>query len=147
MIARREVLEQVGYFDERFFLYFEEIDLCRCVHAAGYEVWYWPDIVVAHVGGASAKQSSMKVSEVGTQVLLWRMRSELLYYRKHHGALAAWSTMTMETWWHRLRALRRTTSNQGGQRDKAAAESRMIVATMRQAWDETRGGQVSPPGS
>jgi GT2 family glycosyltransferase len=146
MIARREVLEKVGYFDERFFLYFEEIDLCRRVHAAGYEVWYWPDVVVTHVGGASAKQSSMEVSEVGTQVLLWRMRSELLYYRKHHGALGAWSAMTMETWWHRLRALRRTTSREGGQPDEAAAESRMIVTRMRQAWHETRGGQLSPPG-
>jgi GT2 family glycosyltransferase len=145
MIARREVLEKVGYFDERFFLYFEEIDLCRRVRAAGYEVWYWPDIVVTHVGGGSARKSPMSVSEVGTQVTLWRMRSELLYYRKHHGALAAWGAMTMETWWHRLRALRRTLSHNTGQRDEAAADSRLIVAMMRQAWNETRGGQVSPP--
>jgi len=145
MIVRREVLEKVGYFDERFFLYFEEIDLCRRVHAAGYEVWYWPDIVVTHVGGGSAKKSPMTVSQVGTQVILWRMRSELLYYRKHHGALGAWGAMQIETWWHRLRALRRTAARQRGGRDDAAADSRMIVATMRQAWHETRGGQVSPP--
>jgi GT2 family glycosyltransferase len=145
MIARREVLEKVGYFDERFFLYFEEIDLCRRVRAAGYEVWYWPDIVVTHVGGGSAKKSPMQVSEVGTQVVLWRMRSELIYYRKHHGALGAWGAMAMETWWHRLRSLRRTVSRQRRGRDEVAAESRMTIATMRQAWHETRGGRISPP--
>jgi GT2 family glycosyltransferase len=35
-IIRHKVLEQVGYFDEAFFLYYEEVDLCRRIQAAGY---------------------------------------------------------------------------------------------------------------
>ena len=49
-IIRREVFEQLGYFDEAFFLYYEEVDLCRRIKAAGYRIRYWPDLVVTHCG-------------------------------------------------------------------------------------------------
>ncbi len=144
-IVRREVLERVGHFDERFFLYYEEIDLCRRIRAAGYDVWYWPDIVTLHLGGESSKTiSHLKMSRTGSQLLLWRMRSQLLYYRKHRGAFSAWSAMKLETWWHRLRAVRRAGSRCSDGRDKVE-ESRTAIATMRQAWRETHGGETSPP--
>ena len=54
-IIRREVLDQVGRFDERFFLYYEEVDLCRRIKSAGWRIRYWPDIVVHHWGGESSK--------------------------------------------------------------------------------------------
>jgi hypothetical protein len=49
-IIRRDVLQELGGFDERFFLYYEEVDLCRRVAAAGHEIWYWPEIAVTHIG-------------------------------------------------------------------------------------------------
>jgi GT2 family glycosyltransferase len=146
-VVRREVLEKVKYFDERFFFYFEEVDLCRRVKATGYSVWYWPDIVVTHLGGESAKAANAMrltvASSGGRQLSLWRMRSQLLYYRKHYGAVGAWTTMMIETWWNRMRALRNSASKAVARREQAR-ESRMIVATMKQAWCDTRGGLICP---
>lgn len=143
-IVRKDILDQVGYFDERFFLYYEEVDLCRRITAAGYEIWYWPDVVIVHLGGGSAKKvTEFKMSSSGSQLTLWRMRSELLYYRKHHGALGAWSAMLLETWWNRARALRNARSGTRGRRD-GSLEAHTTIALMKRAWVETRGGQISP---
>src|SRR3989339_397269 len=48
LFARRSVLEQAGYFDERFFLGFEDTDLCRQVWRKGFEVWYVPQAQLIH---------------------------------------------------------------------------------------------------
>ncbi len=144
-IIRKDVLEQIGYFDERFFLYYEEVDLCRRIRAAGYEIWYWPDVVTVHLGGESSRKvAGVELSASGSQLTLWRMRSELLYYRKHHGALGAWSAMLLESWWNRARALRNAYAGTDDRRDKNRA-ARATVAIMKQAWAETDGGRVSPP--
>ena len=53
---------------------------------AGYKIMYWPDIVVIHIGGESSRQiKTLEMSSAGAQLIRWRMRSTLLYYRKHHG--------------------------------------------------------------
>jgi GT2 family glycosyltransferase len=144
-IIRREALDRVGYFDERFFLYYEEVDLCRRIKEAGYEIWYWPDVKALHLGGESSKTiSGLKVSSSGTQLTLWRMRSELLYYRKHHGVSGAWSAMLLENWWNRLRFIRNAWPADGQHQDKAMA-AQQAIATMKQAWRETHAGTISPP--
>ncbi|MCA9711214.1 MAG: glycosyltransferase, partial [Myxococcales bacterium] len=50
---RREVFEGVGLFDENFFLYFEEVDLCRRAREAGWSVWYVHEAIVDHEEGAA----------------------------------------------------------------------------------------------
>ena len=83
-IIRRETLEKVGYFDEQFFLYYEEVDLCRRIKAIGYEIAYWPELVVTHIGGESSKTvKRLQLSTNGSQLTLWRMRSELLRSEEH----------------------------------------------------------------
>jgi GT2 family glycosyltransferase len=137
-IIRREAIEKVGNFDERFFLYYEEVDLCRRISEAGYEIWYWPEILVTHLGGESSKTvKSEDFSSSGSQLTLWRMRSGLLYYRKHEGALGAWLASRLEMGWNRLRLLR---SGTAVRRDGLLRE----VSLMQRAWSETRGGTVSP---
>ncbi|MGA3228260.1 MAG: glycosyltransferase family 2 protein, partial [Acidobacteriaceae bacterium] len=71
-IVRAEVLQRVGLFDPRFFLYSEEVDLCRRIKRAGYEIWYWPDILVIHIGGESSRQvKDLELSSSGsTQLVL-----------------------------------------------------------------------------
>lgn len=142
-IIRRAVLEKVGFFDERFFFYCEEVDLCRRIKAANYEVWYWPDVEVTHLGGESAKTYETLNPSAAREIELWRMRAGLLYFRKHHGAYGAWSAMLLESWWHRLRAARNVNSNSLERNAKVAASKRLI-ATMKQAWADTRGGKISP---
>jgi GT2 family glycosyltransferase len=143
-IIRASVLDQVGIFDESFFLYYEEVDLCRRIKAAGYAVRYWPDVVVVHLGGESSKANENAVrSNAGAQLTLWRLRSGYLYYRKHHG-YAAWATKAVESGWHLIRLVRNSMLSGAGRRAKAE-ESRVTMALVRQAWRETRGGRYSPP--
>lgn len=142
-IIRREVLEATGYFDERFFLYYEEVDLCRRIKDAGWQVWYWPDLVVVHIGGESSRQvRRLSMSSSGAQLTLWRMRSALLYYRKHH-PLKAWLVMQAESFWHRLRLFRNRLRSAADGPEKCE-ESLVTVLLYRQAWNETRGGRISP---
>ncbi|NTW22057.1 glycosyltransferase family 2 protein [Candidatus Falkowbacteria bacterium] len=57
LLIRRKVLDQVGLFDERFFMYFEDTDLCRRINLAGFKVVYLPSArVVHHHSRASAKK-------------------------------------------------------------------------------------------
>jgi N-acetylglucosaminyl-diphospho-decaprenol L-rhamnosyltransferase len=83
-LIRREVIHQVGLFDPRFFLYYEEVDHCRRVKAAGWKVVYFPDTEVVHIGGESAK-SAGKLTDGGRQLSALQVESELLYFRKHYG--------------------------------------------------------------
>lgn len=141
-IVRTKVLEKVGLFDPRFFLYCEEVDLCRRIKRAGYEIWYWPDILVVHIGGESSRQIG-DVDVSGSQIVRWRMRSTLLYYRKHHGAMA-WLAKSLELAHYRASALRNRFS--GDPRRKLRSRNyQNLAATMRLAWSETRGGRISPP--
>lgn len=143
-IIRSDLLQQIGFFDPAFFLYSEEVDLCRRIKAAGYRIWYWPDITVIHIGGESSRQvKSLEMSTTGAQLVLWRMRSTLLYYRKHHGA-EAWLAKMMELALYRLTALRNSFSSEP-RRQARARENRNLAGLMQRAWNDTRGGRVSPP--
>jgi hypothetical protein len=142
-ILRAETLATVGPFDPRFFLYYEEVDLCRRIKQKGYSIWYWPDIVIVHIGGESSRQvRSLQLSRTGAQLTLWRMRSMLLYYRKHHG-LSAWCAMVVEAVWYWLRSQRRRWSKSADRRASADTDLSM-VSIMSQAWRDTRGGRFSP---
>ena len=143
-ILRREALAKTGLFDPAFFLYYEEVDLCRRVKAAGYRVLYWPDVVVTHIGGESGRQlRSLKFSKTGAQVVLWRMRATLLYYRKHHD-WQAWLARCLEETIYCLRWLRNRFSSSPVRRERAE-EAKLLLGLMRQAWKETNGGRISPP--
>jgi GT2 family glycosyltransferase len=143
-IIRADLLHKIGFFDPRFFLYYEEVDLCMRIKQAGYKIMYWPDIEVVHIGGESSRQvKSLEMSKTGAQLVLWRMRSTLMYFRKHKGwqAIAArW----MEELWSLVRAWRN--GLRGSERAKAAARNhKRMAGLMKQAWQETNGGRVSPP--
>ncbi len=54
MVVRRSAIDKVGYFDERFFMYWEDADWCRRMRDSGLKVVYFPQaVVVHHVGGSS----------------------------------------------------------------------------------------------
>jgi N-acetylglucosaminyl-diphospho-decaprenol L-rhamnosyltransferase len=90
-LVRKAVLDQLGLFDPRFFLYYEEVDHCRRVRQAGWDVIYYPYTEVVHVGGESAK-SDARLTSAGRQISDLQVESELLYFRKHYGILGvvAW---------------------------------------------------------
>ena len=83
-LVRRSVVDAVGLFDPRFFLYYEEVDHCRATKAAGWKVVFHPGTTVVHLGGESAK-SDAAVTLAGRQIDALQIESSLLYHRKHHG--------------------------------------------------------------
>ncbi len=83
-LVRKQVIEQVGLFDPKYFLYSEEVDHCFAVKKAGWQVVYFADASVVHIGGESAK-SDGKVTTTGKQLSVLQAESELLYFRKNHG--------------------------------------------------------------
>ncbi len=143
-IVRPEALKQVGLFDPVFFLYYEEVDLCKRIKDAGWSIRYWPDVVVVHWGGESSKRvKTLAYSSMAAQVVMWRMRSMLLYYRKHHGA-KAWLAKEVEGLMYRVTIVRNMLSSKPERKDRGQ-RYRVLLALMEQAWKDTRGGRVSPP--
>lgn len=82
-LVRRQVIEDVGLFDPRYFLYGEEVDHCRAARRAGWKVVYYPHTRVVHLGGESAR--SVGELTASGQLSALQVESELLYFRKHHG--------------------------------------------------------------
>jgi len=62
LLIRREAWEHAGGFDERFFLYGEDLDLCLSVSRLGYRVVYYPEAVVLHHKGASSRQARRRAN-------------------------------------------------------------------------------------
>jgi len=82
LVLRREALDQVGLFDEDFFLYSEEVDLQARLRQAGWETHYFPELtVVHHESQFSAGIPERRINE------MWRSRHR--YWRKHHSRMGA----------------------------------------------------------
>jgi N-acetylglucosaminyl-diphospho-decaprenol L-rhamnosyltransferase len=78
MVARAGIIQTVKGFDEAFFLYGEDQDLCLRIRRAGYEIGYAESAIVMHIGGQSERQSASAER--------WRkkVRAEYQFYRKHY---------------------------------------------------------------
>ncbi|HET7270383.1 MAG TPA: glycosyltransferase family 2 protein [Rubrobacter sp.] len=89
MVIRRQTLREIGPLDERFFMYFEDADLCRRARAAGWLVYYLPHVEIIHQTGASSLSKPRSI---------WRLhKSAFLYHRKHgaHGPFSLYSAMVL----------------------------------------------------
>ncbi len=94
-LVRREVVEQLGLFDPRFFFYYEEIDHCRKVKQAGWDVVVYPHAQVIHLGGESA--TAKEPIKANRQSSNMQVESELLYFRKHYGVSGALAGVLLGT--------------------------------------------------
>jgi GT2 family glycosyltransferase len=54
VLIKRDVIEKIGLFDEKFWNYYEETDFCHRVWVSGYECWYWPKAVCHHAMGGTS---------------------------------------------------------------------------------------------
>lgn len=96
MLVSRELLNEIGLFDERFFMFSEEIDLCKRAQAAGWLVVYAPGARAVHVGGGSSGLTAGRVLRLYT--------AKLQYIEKHHGQcqgrallMMMWLTSTLKS--------------------------------------------------
>lgn len=86
MLVPRRVLNQVGGFDEDFFLFWEDADWCRRISDAGFEVWCVPTATVVHVEGGT------RGARWSTSAIRNFHDGAYRYWRKHH-APQAWNPM------------------------------------------------------
>jgi GT2 family glycosyltransferase len=82
-LIRKEVTERIGFLDERYFLYFEEIDFCLQTQRAGWKVTFFPDASVVHLGGQSSITTKKQITNKGKQLINLRIKNEFRYYRKN----------------------------------------------------------------
>ena len=82
LLLRQSVIDKVGPLDERFFLYYEEVDWCARVAAAGYRLRFFAEAQVRHAAGSSA-------DKVWGRAIHHFFESMVRYHRKNHGLWAA----------------------------------------------------------
>ena len=84
MFIRRDVIKNIGYLDERFFLYCEDTDYCYRAYRKGWKIYYYPKIAVKHIHGASARRFRFRA------IYLFHDGIKYFYdkhYRKNHNKL------------------------------------------------------------
>jgi len=85
MALRREALSRIGLFDEDFFLYFEELDLCHRAARAGCEIWLVREAVVTHIGSVATGVTG------GRRKPRYWFESRARYWRKNQGTTTLWA--------------------------------------------------------
>lgn len=95
MLMRRSIFDRIGYFDERYFVYYEELDFSLRLKQAGGVSYFNADVKAIHVGGGTTR------GVIGYRLFL-SLRSRLQYARKHFSAsgygLVFFSTCLIEPW-------------------------------------------------
>ena len=82
MVVRRETLRDIGHLDERFFMYFEDADLCRRARAAGSLIFFLPQVEIVHQTGASSRSRPKAI---------WLLhKSAFLYHRRARRRRPLW---------------------------------------------------------
>ena len=144
-IVRKKMLDEIGYFDERFYIYYEETDLCMRAKKAGWTIYFIPDAEVMHIGGASSKTRKDKTFDnKAAQVLIFRMRSEWLYYRKNKGLVAMLAAAYVELLWYALRYTKNLLlPSRDGEKKRIAAL--LIIKQIVSSLQDTKFGSFSPP--
>ncbi len=102
VLMRAQMLDEIGLFDEEFFLYFEETDLCKRAARSGWQCWYVPESRVVHIGSVS---TGMK--EWQRMPSYW-FASRQRYFLKNHGrvyAVLAWVARLSGGVIHQLRCV------------------------------------------
>lgn len=93
MLITPKAIKKVGYLDEKYFMYFEDIDYCKRIQAAGFKVYYLPDSKVAHLHGESGKDLAKKEDQ-------WRrlVPSSKIYHGLLGHALISFIILTGQKW-------------------------------------------------
>ncbi len=95
LCVRRAVLEQIGGWDENFFMYFEDNDLCLRARRAGWDVYYAPQATITHWGGASLAHNHERTRHYDASLRY--------FYAKHYSPLARVALEILLPFYRRMR--------------------------------------------
>lgn len=97
MLVRRAALDEIGLMDEGFFVYMDDVDLCRRLREANWHVWYEPETSAIHYMGQSHLRETGSVSPRA-------LRTFNQYYARRHNAIAIAALQCLEGAGHAIRA-------------------------------------------
>ena len=88
MLIRRKVIDAIGFMDDKFFVYLEDLDFSKRVRIAGYKNFYYHDVVIYHEGGGLSKKAMAKR-------LYYSLSSKKYYWKKHFTRISYYSLLSM----------------------------------------------------
>jgi N-acetylglucosaminyl-diphospho-decaprenol L-rhamnosyltransferase len=98
MLVRRSAAEEIGFFDEEFFVYSDEVDFCKRLSLAGWHTLYVP-------GARAVHHEQLSTGSVPERRIVEFSRNRDLYMRKHHGPVAAALVRGLTAWTYAVRAV------------------------------------------
>ena len=107
LCCRRSTWDAIGGFDEKFFLYYEDVDLCLRASQAGWEVWHTPDAVVSHQSGASF------AGNLDFQKRVY-FTNQRYFFQKHCGPLSVFFLSILQKIYSHLKLYRQLASDRIG---------------------------------
>src|SRR4051812_26345870 len=96
MLVRRAAAEEIGFFDEDFFVYSDEVDFCKRLALAGWHTLYVPGARVFH-------HEQLSTGSVPSRRIVEFSRNRERYMRKHHSKLSAWAVRMLTAWTYGIR--------------------------------------------
>jgi GT2 family glycosyltransferase len=118
LVISRDAFSKVGKLDEQFFIFFEEVDWCRRVHDAGFEIHVIPAAQIKHIRSSTMSRHFIRIRRIHAE-------SAMKYFRKHHGnaglnKLRRWMRAGL---WIREWGMRAAVLFGGGERAQLRAEA------------------------
>lgn len=95
VLIRREVFEQIGLLDDRYFMYYEDVDFCRRAREAGWKVLHWPKARVVHLRGGSGPVKKATAARKRRPRYFYASRAR--YYAKFYGRTGLWWANALAT--------------------------------------------------
>jgi N-acetylglucosaminyl-diphospho-decaprenol L-rhamnosyltransferase len=120
LMVRGDTLAQVGSFDERYFMYCEEIDLCRRIKQAGWQIYCVPAAEVVHLVGQSTQQFRDNMF-----VALWRSRFTM--FETHESAAFCWTARRLVRLGLQAESQRARAAHRRGEIDADQLEKRLAA--------------------
>lgn len=90
MMIRKDCLDQIGNFDEDFFMYCEDVDICRRARDKGWQIFYYPYLELTHIIGGSIRHTS-------PSAIIWHNQSMWHYYKKYLKVNILWDALIFAT--------------------------------------------------
>jgi N-acetylglucosaminyl-diphospho-decaprenol L-rhamnosyltransferase len=136
LLLRRTAFEAVGGFEESYFMYFEEVDLCLRLRALQFQVHFTPSATVLHVAGASTSQRRRQMAIV-------HFFSSERFYRRHYSRRRVWFWMSVM----RLKMLLRLVRDTARLRMESDVHTRARLARRVETWKAVLGRRPEDTGA